>query len=62
MREMTEVPKPEGEKEERRGHLIYTTQLSKEEESPLSATAVALGIVLVRSESWGCSASKVRVC
>ena len=62
MREMTKGLSPRARKRNGRGHLIYTTQLSKEEESPLSVTAVALGIVLVRRESWGCSASKVRVC
>ena len=40
MRVMTEVPKTEVEKKERRGYWIYTSQLNKEEETPRSATVV----------------------
>jgi len=40
MRVMSEVPKTEVEKKERRGYWTYTSQLSKEEETPRSATVV----------------------
>ena len=42
MRVMTEVPKTEVEKKERRGYWNYTSQLNKEEETPRSATVVEI--------------------
>ncbi len=62
MRVMTEVPKTEVEKKERRGYWIYTSQLNKEEESPQFGDGCFTWDSDSKRASWRCDASRVRVC